>query len=204
MAKLKDWDAGWVYGLNPMAGVVEGFRWALLGGHDPPFGLHRGEHRRLPCCSSCPECSISSGWRGCSRTSSETNQHAPGDRDPRRSAGKGLSSSESAQERYSTLRRQGHGSRRGAFPAPDCGVHGARTPAEPALGPAGRLVRGRPGRSRRDHRPQRRRQEHAAEDPLADHRADDGPGRDPRPGRLAAGGRDRLPPGADGPGERLS
>jgi lipopolysaccharide transport system permease protein len=28
-AKLGSWS--WVYGLNPMAGVVEGFRWALLG-----------------------------------------------------------------------------------------------------------------------------------------------------------------------------
>ncbi len=28
-AKLGGWS--WVYGLNPMAGVVEGFRWALLG-----------------------------------------------------------------------------------------------------------------------------------------------------------------------------
>jgi lipopolysaccharide transport system permease protein len=26
-----------VYGLNPMAGVVEGFRWALLGGSTPPW-----------------------------------------------------------------------------------------------------------------------------------------------------------------------
>jgi lipopolysaccharide transport system permease protein len=25
-----------VYGLNPMAGVVEGFRWALLGAHTAP------------------------------------------------------------------------------------------------------------------------------------------------------------------------
>ena len=25
----------WLYNLNPMAGVVDGFRWALLGG-DPP------------------------------------------------------------------------------------------------------------------------------------------------------------------------
>lgn len=30
---------GWIYGLNPMAGVVEGFRWALLGGQNRPFGL---------------------------------------------------------------------------------------------------------------------------------------------------------------------
>src|SRR5688572_27903112 len=29
----------WVYGLNPMAGVVEGFRWALLGKTDPPGAL---------------------------------------------------------------------------------------------------------------------------------------------------------------------
>ncbi len=28
------WDA--IYGLNPMAGVIEGFRWALLGGSEPP------------------------------------------------------------------------------------------------------------------------------------------------------------------------
>ena len=26
---------GWLYGLNPMAGVVEGFRWALFGGAAP-------------------------------------------------------------------------------------------------------------------------------------------------------------------------
>jgi lipopolysaccharide transport system permease protein len=25
-----------VYGLNPMAGVIEGFRWALLGAAEPP------------------------------------------------------------------------------------------------------------------------------------------------------------------------
>ncbi len=30
---------GWIYGLNPMAGVVEGFRWALLGGQNRPLGL---------------------------------------------------------------------------------------------------------------------------------------------------------------------
>jgi lipopolysaccharide transport system permease protein len=29
-----DWKM--VYGLNPMAGVVEGFRWALLGVDTPP------------------------------------------------------------------------------------------------------------------------------------------------------------------------
>jgi lipopolysaccharide transport system permease protein len=28
-----------LYGLNPMAGVVEGFRWALLGTTNPPAGL---------------------------------------------------------------------------------------------------------------------------------------------------------------------
>ena len=30
---------GWVYGLNPMAGVVEGFRWALLGVDSRPGAL---------------------------------------------------------------------------------------------------------------------------------------------------------------------
>ena len=58
-------------------------------------------------------------------------------------------------------------------------------------------------RSRRPDRPQRRRQEHAAEDPLADHRADHRLGRGHRPGRLAARGRHRLPPGADRARERL-
>lgn len=29
----------WLYGLNPMAGVVEGFRWALLGTDAPEWGL---------------------------------------------------------------------------------------------------------------------------------------------------------------------
>jgi lipopolysaccharide transport system permease protein len=31
-------DEPWrtIYGLNPMAGVIEGFRWALLGSGDPP------------------------------------------------------------------------------------------------------------------------------------------------------------------------
>jgi len=29
----------WLYGLNPMAGVIEGFRWALTGHGNPPSGL---------------------------------------------------------------------------------------------------------------------------------------------------------------------
>ena len=29
----------WLYGLNPMAGVIEGFRWALLGGRGVPLSL---------------------------------------------------------------------------------------------------------------------------------------------------------------------
>jgi len=29
----------WLYGLNPMAGVIEGFRWALLGKAAPDFGM---------------------------------------------------------------------------------------------------------------------------------------------------------------------
>jgi lipopolysaccharide transport system permease protein len=34
-------DQPWrtLYGLNPMAGVVEGFRWSLLGGESAPTGL---------------------------------------------------------------------------------------------------------------------------------------------------------------------
>ncbi len=33
--RLPDW-ALFLYGLNPMAGVIEGFRWALLGAAEPP------------------------------------------------------------------------------------------------------------------------------------------------------------------------
>jgi lipopolysaccharide transport system permease protein len=29
----------WLYGLNPMAGVIEGFRWSLTGRGDPPGPL---------------------------------------------------------------------------------------------------------------------------------------------------------------------
>jgi lipopolysaccharide transport system permease protein len=29
----------WLYGLNPMAGVIEGFRWSLTGQGDPPGRL---------------------------------------------------------------------------------------------------------------------------------------------------------------------
>jgi lipopolysaccharide transport system permease protein len=29
----------WLYGLNPMAGVVEGFRWALLGKGQGPWAM---------------------------------------------------------------------------------------------------------------------------------------------------------------------
>ena len=39
-AKLKQMGIPvWIYGLNPMAGVVEGFRWAILGGHNLALGL---------------------------------------------------------------------------------------------------------------------------------------------------------------------
>lgn len=35
-ASLVPEDWRWLYGLNPMAGVVEGFRWALVGHREPP------------------------------------------------------------------------------------------------------------------------------------------------------------------------
>jgi lipopolysaccharide transport system permease protein len=37
-AALPAW-ATFVYGLNPMAGVIEGFRWAMLGAADPPGAI---------------------------------------------------------------------------------------------------------------------------------------------------------------------
>ncbi len=30
---------GWIYGLNPMAGVIQGFRWAILGSAEAPGPL---------------------------------------------------------------------------------------------------------------------------------------------------------------------
>ena len=59
------------------------------------------------------------------------------------------------------------------------------------------------GRGGRHHRPQRRRQVDAAEDPQPDHRADRRPRPAPRPDRQPAGGRDRIPPRIDRPGEHL-
>ncbi len=38
LSSQPDW-VRWLYGLNPMAGVVEGFRWALLGAASPPWGV---------------------------------------------------------------------------------------------------------------------------------------------------------------------
>ena len=41
-ASVMDGRPDWLrvlYGLNPMAGVIEGFRWALLGGESPPWLL---------------------------------------------------------------------------------------------------------------------------------------------------------------------
>jgi lipopolysaccharide transport system permease protein len=37
----KDWQ--WLYGLNPMVGIINGYRWALLGAEAPdPFLLGQG------------------------------------------------------------------------------------------------------------------------------------------------------------------
>ena len=41
-ASVMGGQPGWLrtlYGMNPMAGVIEGFRWALLGSASPPWGL---------------------------------------------------------------------------------------------------------------------------------------------------------------------
>jgi lipopolysaccharide transport system permease protein len=35
--RYPDWE--WLFALNPMTGVVEGFRWALLGLETPNFGM---------------------------------------------------------------------------------------------------------------------------------------------------------------------
>ena len=60
----------WLYGLNPMAGVIEGFRWALTGHGQPPGMLLAALRRRLFCWFSAAW-SITTPWRARSRTWSE-------------------------------------------------------------------------------------------------------------------------------------
>ncbi len=99
---------------------------------------------------------------------------------------------------YRTLRETLSGAFTAAVPA----ARGRR--GGDALGAAGRRLPGRARGEGRDHRPQRRRQEHAAQGARADHRPDRGRGAGARPGRQPAGGRHRIPPGADRPREHLS
>ena len=54
----------WLVGLNPMAGVVEGFRWALLGTGSPPGPAAVRQRRMPPCCSLRRRRSTSAAWRG--------------------------------------------------------------------------------------------------------------------------------------------
>ena len=108
-----------------------------------------------------------------------------------------------AMDRHATMREKIASIGKDVADARAAEVHGRRPVRRRLLGGAARELRGEPRRGARAGRPQRRGQEHAAEGPQPHHRADRGPGHHPRPGRVAAGGRDRLPPGADRPREHL-
>ena len=57
-----------LYGLNPMAGVVDGFRWALLGKAEPPGPMLWVSVGQRGACSWSAGCSTSAAWSGRSRT----------------------------------------------------------------------------------------------------------------------------------------
>ena len=161
-----------LYALNPMAGVVEGFRWALLGvGHPPGRAwlvsasassvvLLLGGRRLLP-----------------PRRATVRRRHLTMSdvAHPRRGPRQALPP---RAETVGALPRRAERGR----------VRCACVSRAPRAGPPGPTRRcGRcatcrfevaPRRGRRHHRPQRRRQEHAAQDPRPDHRADRRPGRD--------------------------
>ena len=57
-----------LYALNPLVGVLEGFRWALFGTNDLSLPTRRSfEQRWCSCCSSAG-CTTSGEWSACSRT----------------------------------------------------------------------------------------------------------------------------------------
>ena len=67
----------WVYGLNPMVGVIEGFRWALTG-RVPSPGSALYASIVIVCVLVLVVCSSSTGWKGRWRTAYEQNRHSHG------------------------------------------------------------------------------------------------------------------------------
>ncbi len=190
---------GWVqviYNLNPMTGVIGGFRWALFGragARSTLLGLGRRRAGRP-------------GGRPLLLPAHGARLRRRGVTDERLAIsisglGKRYKIGAVAGRSRDPARRD-HERRGGACapPAPRRVVDGTR---QHALGAPRRQLRRRGGAGHRHHRPQRRRQEHAAQDPLAHHRAHDGRGAHPRPRRQPARGGHRVPPGAHRAREHL-
>ena len=190
----------WLYGLNPMAGVVEGFRWALLGTgslHVPVLvaSALMASLLLVVRCLLLP----ANGEGVCRCQSDRRNTGSTGQRQP--SLGSGSSAAESSPARVASgggvsdlsvsVRGLSKQFRIGEWEAPYKTLRESLvTLATPRFGSFGEGRAGharsrrrsgrcrdvsfevRAGRGDRHHRPQRRRQEHAAEDPLPHHRAD--------------------------------
>ena len=136
-----------LYGLNPMAGVVEGFRWALLDTGSAPGpivvvvdlrGRDSARRRRV---------SISGGWNEPSPTCVEQTDHGP-HRDSCRRPRQAIP--HRPEERAVPERARGVDHRLGVTPFsgwPD--RRAATAGSRQDLGAAGRLVRGQPRRGRR-------------------------------------------------------
>ena len=189
-----------VYALNPMVGVVEGFRWALLGNAEAPQvtasrvgGRRLGPARRRPLLLPPDRTDV----RGHGLSDGRHSTHDGFGKQYRLGAAAGVRTAAGivvagrGGAPLSWLRRPS--------------AHAAAVePHRRCLGaPRRRRSTIRAGEVVGVDRPQRRRQDHAAEDPVAHHRADDGTRGGPRPRRLAARGRHRLPPRAHRPRERL-
>ncbi len=168
-----------LYSLNPMAGVIEGFRWSLLGTASPDL--------RLMAVSGAVVVVLLVG--GVDLLPSDR-----ADLRGRRLMGDlairidGLSKRYeigAIQQRHDTLRDHiVHG-----LQSPGQSPHRGQCGANRVLGAEEHLPRRQARRSARPDRPERRRQEHAPQGAVANHGADDGTGRNLRTTGLAARGR---------------
>ena len=148
-----------VYGLNPMAGVVEGFRWALAG--------RTGPGRRSPLVSAAVVVVLI-----CRRRDllPPAGRHVRGrDLMSRRRHSRRATSASATRSAIAQRSRTARDALAGAASrlVGRCGrrADGRARRRTRCWALRRRLVRRRAGRGRRHHRPQRRRQEHAAEDP---------------------------------------
>ena len=152
--------------INPMVGVVEGFRWATLGTGNAHWDLI-GISAVVAVVFLSPASPTSTASSAPSRTSSEPCRDR--DRHPMSSASATASAWHGAATARCARRSSKHAPQAAA--AIEGRSSGNGTPTY-LWALRRRLADGQQRRGRRHHRPQRGRQEHPAEDPLADHRAD--------------------------------